>query len=222
MAEDFSDARCVRLFGPDSAPGSELSFIAVGETTVAVAAPGGRLIDGDTPATELAVGRAASIAAGPRRSAGSRRRWPSPGWTSGSTRPALSYEVRAGEYIQIIDVRGKQCSDFLAFGAAKLQEGAERGLDATVTRTLMGNAYPQPGLHGKFYDRDMDPLVEVVRDTVGRHDTFALACQAKYYEDLGYPGHINCTDNFNGALSRVPDRAPQGLGGAELLLQHVV
>ena len=46
----------------------------------------------------------------------------------------------------------------------------------------------------------MEPLVEVVRDTVGRHDTFALACQAKYYEDIGYPGHINCTDNFNGAL----------------------
>ena len=58
-----------------------------------------------------------------------------------------------------------------------------------------------PGLQGKFYDLDMVPLVEVVRDTVGRHDTFALACQAKYYEDMGYPGHINCTDNFNGALA---------------------
>ena len=64
----------------------------------------------------------------------------------------------------------------------------------------MGSAYPQPGLYRKFYDLDMDPLVEVVRDTVGRHDTFALACQAKYYEDMGYPGHVNCTDNFNGAL----------------------
>ena len=48
----------------------------------------------------------------------------------------------------------------------------------------------------------MRPLVEVVRDTVGRHDTFALACNAKYYEDLGYPGHVNCTDNFNGQLAR--------------------
>jgi aminomethyltransferase len=115
---------------------------------------------------------------------------------------AFSYEVKEGEYIQIIDVQGKQCSDFLAFHAGKLQDGLERGLDATVTRTLMGNAYPQPGLYGKFYDLDMQPLVEVVRDTVGRHDTFALACQAKYYEDLGYPGHINCTDNFNGALDR--------------------
>ena len=64
----------------------------------------------------------------------------------------------------------------------------------------MGNAYPTPGLTGKFYDADMEPLVEVVRDTVGRHDTFALACNAKYYEDMGYPGHVNCTDNFNEAL----------------------
>ncbi len=128
---------------------------------------------------------------------------PNPVSNSASTlRRRSSYEVHEGEYIQIIDVQGKQCSDFLAFHAARLHAGIERGLDATVTRTLMGNAYPQPGLHGKFYDLDMQPLVEVVRDTVGRHDTFALACQAKYYEDLGYPGHINCTDNFNGALSR--------------------
>ncbi|MGH8245590.1 MAG: DUF1989 domain-containing protein, partial [Gammaproteobacteria bacterium] len=47
---------------------------------------------------------------------------------------------------------------------------------------------------------DMQPLVEVVRDTVCRHDTFNLACSAKYYADRGYPGHANCTDNFNAAL----------------------
>ena len=31
----------------------------------------------------------------------------------------------------------------------------------------------------------------LIRDTVGRHDTFGLACAAKYYEDMGYFGHIN-------------------------------
>ena len=36
---------------------------------------------------------------------------------------ALAYEVKAGEYIQVIDVRGRQCSDFLAFSAPKLQDG---------------------------------------------------------------------------------------------------
>jgi aminomethyltransferase len=50
----------------------------------------------------------------------------------------------------------------------------------------------------------------VVRDTVGRHDTFALACNAKYYEDLGYPGHVNCTDNFNGQLARFGIAARRG------------
>jgi aminomethyltransferase len=123
---------------------------------------------------------------------------------------ARSYEVKAGEFIQVIDVEGRQCSDFLAFHGHKLERDVERGLDATVTRTLMGNAYPSPGLSGKFYDADMDPLVEVVRDTVGRHDTFALACNAKYYEDMGYPGHVNCTDNFNGVIKTYEIAARKG------------
>jgi aminomethyltransferase len=74
----------------------------------------------------------------------------------------------------------------------------------------MGNAYPNPGLHGKFYDQDQEPLVEVVRDTVGRHDTFALACYAKYYEDMGYFGHVNCTDNFNAQLTPYTIEARKG------------
>jgi aminomethyltransferase len=113
---------------------------------------------------------------------------------------ATSYQVKAGQYIQVIDVEGRQCSDFLAFAERRLDDGVESGLDATTTRYFMGNAYPQPGLYGKFYDPDAQPLVDIVRDTVGRHDTFGLACNAKYYEDMGYPGHVNCTDNFNAQL----------------------
>ena len=71
----------------------------------------------------------------------------------------------------------------------------------TTTRTLMGSSYPMPGLHSKYYDQDMEPLVEVVQDTCGRHDAFALACAAKYYDDIGYPGHTNCSENFNRALA---------------------
>ena len=56
----------------------------------------------------------------------------------------------------------------------------------------MGNTFPGPGLYSKFYDTDHEPLVEVIRDTVGRHDTFNLACTSKYYEDAGYFGHPNC------------------------------
>ncbi|MDY6999967.1 MAG: DUF1989 domain-containing protein [Actinomycetota bacterium] len=48
---------------------------------------------------------------------------------------ASSYEVRAGQFVQIIDVQGRQCSDFLAFDAHALADGREFGLDATTTRT---------------------------------------------------------------------------------------
>ena len=66
----------------------------------------------------------------------------------------------------------------------------------------MGSAYPTPGLFSKFFDAQHDPVIEVIRDTVGRHDTFNYACTAKYYEDMGYMGHINCSENFNNVLKK--------------------
>jgi aminomethyltransferase len=113
---------------------------------------------------------------------------------------AVSYEINAGDYIQIIDIDGRQCSDFQCFDLRQLEKGKLRYLDATSTRTLMGSAYPGPGLYSKFYDVDFDPVVEVIQDTCGRHDSFGLACASKYYEEAGYPGHPNCSDNINKAL----------------------
>ena len=114
---------------------------------------------------------------------------------------ARSFTVKAGEYIQIIDVEGRQCSDFQAFDRRKLDAGNEQALDATVTRSLIGLANPIPGLPAKAFDLEMDPLVEMIQDTCGRHDVFMTACNSKYYDEMGYPGHVNCTDNFNGALT---------------------
>ncbi len=114
---------------------------------------------------------------------------------------ASAYFVRAGEFIQVIDVSGRQCTDFQAFSARKVDKGLDLALDATVTRTLLGRSYPTPGLPSKAFDRDFEPLVEIVQDTVGRHDAFATACNSRYYDDMGYPGHVNCTDNFNHALA---------------------
>ncbi len=195
------EARALRLFGRDGAPGASESFDCERDVLLVVAAPGGRVVDGDPPASALVV---EVKRARPRPDVDLELPAPlaEPRLDFRVDRAsALAYEVKEGEYIQIIDVRGKQCSDFLAFHEHKLQRGLERGIDGVTTRTLMGSAVPGPGLYGKFYDVDMDPLVEVVQDTVGRHDMFALACQAKYYEDMGYPGHVNCTDNFNGQVT---------------------
>jgi aminomethyltransferase len=191
------EARAAVLFGPDSRPGASESFDVERDALLVVATPGGRLVDGDPPSSALVVEIKRQT---PRKPA--EVPLPEP-----LAEPRLdlrvdrasahAYEVKEGEYIQIIDVQGRQCSDFLAFHRAKLERGLERGMDGVTTRTLMGSAYPQPGLYSKFFDVDMDPLVQVVQDTVGRHDTFGLACTRRYYEDMGYPGHVNCTDNFN-------------------------
>jgi aminomethyltransferase len=207
---DPASATATSLFGVWSTPGSSQSFTAVRPVVVVIGAPAGRIVDGARPPSDLlvevhrATPRTHVEVALPPPLAEPRLDFR----IDNST--ALSYEVKAGEFIQVIDVEGRQCSDFLAFHRRKLEDGVERGLDATVTRTLMGQAYPTPGLQGKFYDADMEALVEVVRDTVGRHDTFALACNAKYYEDLGYPGHVNCTDNFNAKLESYAIPARRG------------
>ena len=113
---------------------------------------------------------------------------------------AKSYEVQKGDFIQVIDLYGRQCSDFNVFDSDALQKGREYSIDPTATRSLVGNSYPMPGLASKFFDRNQDPLVEVMQDSIGRHDTFGTACTLKSYEDQGYFGHTNCSDNFNFAL----------------------
>jgi aminomethyltransferase len=197
--------RAVQLFGDWSPAGTRQAFLASESATVLVAAPS-RLMRVDDGAANPPSDLLIEVRRAEKPRVGLSE-LPTP-----LAEPILdlridnstasSYEVKAGQYIQVIDVEGKQCSDFLAFSSQALDRGVERGLDGSVTRSLMGNSYPQPGLFSKFFDQDMKPLIEVVHDTVGRHDTFALACFAKYYEDLGYLGHANCTDNFNREIAR--------------------
>jgi glycine cleavage system T protein (aminomethyltransferase) len=199
---DLASARAITLFGVESRPSNAAEFTAAREGLVIVAAPGAPMEAGmqDT-ATPIRV-----LVQRARVRPAEETPLPEPLAdilqdirVNQST--AEAYFVRAGEYIQIVDVAGRQCTDFQCFPARGLDKGLERPLDVTTTRSLMGKSYPLPGLFSKAFDQDMQPLVEVVRDTVGRHDAFGLACNARYYEDYGYPGHANCTDNFNAQLA---------------------
>ena len=202
VGRDLGGAGSLDLFGPESRAGDEASYTATAAGTVIVAAPGAPMAvheqDPPTPIVvfvERAAGAdAADGAILPEPLADPRldRRI--------DRRTAASYEVRAGEWVQIIDVEGRQCTDFQAFHRARLDQGVERCLDVTTTRSLMGLGYPHPGQRAKYLDQDFEALIEVVQDTCMRHDAFGLACAAKYYEDQGYPGHANCSDNFNAAL----------------------
>ena len=199
---DLSKAGATAIFDPATAAKTAITFSANEAGWLVVAAPGHHMLPGEqstlTPLT-LSVERAKPRLVG---------KFDLPDPLADplqdiriKSATAKAYFVKAGEYIQILDVDGRQCTDFQCFDARKLDRGIERALDVTTSRTLMGHAYSMPGLHSKYYDQDMTPLIEVVQDTVGRHDAFAMACAAKYYDDIGYPGHANCSENFNGVLA---------------------
>lgn len=199
---DLARAGALRLFGADSAPGDRAELTAIDDGWLIVAAPGLPMApqaqDTATPLT-LTIRRANPRMVG-------HHDLPEPLADPVldlrvKSATAQAYFVKAGDYIQILDVDGRQCTDFQCFDARKLDRGIAHPLDVTTSRTLMGHAYSMPGLHSKYFDQDWLPLVEVVQDTVGRHDAFAMACAAKYYDEIGYPGHVNCSDNFNAALA---------------------
>lgn len=208
---DLGRAEAVRFFTDGSHPGDRVTYFAGCDGLLIVAAPGGPMHPGEqNPPSDLIL----------------YIRRADPGLPKGELAPpdpladplvdfnvqpgqAQSYEVKKGEYIQILDVQGRECSDFQAFSMRALDKGLEREIDPTTTRALMGSLYPLPGIFSKYWSSDQEPLVEVVRDTCGRHDTFGLACTARYYEDLGYPGHVNCSDNMNKDLAQYGIR-PRG------------
>jgi aminomethyltransferase len=199
---DLAAARAVTLFGGESRPGDTSEFTVSRDGVLIVGAPGGAMAaDSQATATPLRLHiwrshlRPLNETILPEPLAE-----PLQDIRVNSAK-ARAYFVRAGEYIQIIDVAGRQCTDFQCFAARKLEKGVEHPLDVTTTRSLMGQSYPHPGLRSKAFDQEMEALVEEVRDTVGRHDAFGLACNARYYDDQGYPGHVNCTDNFNAELA---------------------
>ncbi|MCV6586040.1 MAG: aminomethyltransferase family protein [Marinibacterium sp.] len=207
---DLGTARAITLFGGTSPAGDQATLVATGPGHVIVCAPGGPMdFEAQNTATPLTVTvTRANPALGMQFDLPDPLADPLQDIRIASA-TARAYVVRAGDYVQILDVDGRQCTDFQCFDARKLDAGIVKPLDVTTTRTLMGHAYPNPGLHAKYFDDDFTPLVEVIQDTCGRHDAFAMACTSKYYDDLGYPGHVNCSDNFNGALAGydIPGRA---------------
>ena len=135
---------------------------------------------------------------------------------------ALAYEVKAGEYIQVLDVKGRQCSDFLAFHGAKLQSGVERGTRCDH----------DPHADGQRVS-DARALREVLRPGSGsarrgraRHGRAARHVRAGVQREVLRGHGVLRARQLLGQLQRaaaaVHDRAAQRLAGAQLLLQHGV
>ena len=206
---NLANGKAISVFPPDTPPGASIRVAATADIACVVASPGEVMSphDQNTPTDLVAYIHRSRLPAEGVRLLPVPLADPTQDFQI-DRRTAATYQVKKGNFFQVVDIEGRECSDFQCFEVADIEAGAADPLSATITRTLMGASYPGPGLYSKFYNGKMKPLVEVIQDTVGRHDTFNTACTARYYEEMGFPGHINCTDNINEVLKAydIPSR----------------
>jgi urea carboxylase-associated protein 1 len=113
------------------------------------------------------------------------------------------HEVLAGQYVRIVDLEGNQAVDTLFFDAADVRDR----YSAVDTIRAQGSLYLTTG--SRLLSTEGTPLLTIVADTCGRHDTIGGACSAES-NTVRY-GHAtrsmhNCRDSFllAAARSRIP------------------
>jgi urea carboxylase-associated protein 1 len=116
--------------------------------------------------------------------------------------------VRATETLRIVDLEGNQAVDFLCYNAADLDER----YSAAETIVGQGNIFLTTGT--VLRSNEGNPLMTIVDDTCGRHDTIGGACSCES-NTVRYGHHTKhqhaCVENFLLAL------APFGRGKRDLV-----
>jgi len=123
-------------------------------------------------------------------------------------RAAWSAVVHRGEQLTLTDLHGNQAVDFLVYDA---HDTAVR-YSAPDTIHAQGNVFLTTG--SVLMSNEHTPLMTVVEDTCGRHDTLGGAC-SKESNTLRYGHHTwsqhACVDNF------LAEGARWGLGKRDLV-----
>ncbi|SDI73510.1 DUF1989 domain-containing protein [Natribacillus halophilus] len=106
-----------------------------------------------------------------------------------------SAELSAGDELVIIDVEGKQVGDFVCFNKHDIEEF----VSPVHMRASLSSIRLNPG--DGLYSNKRRPLMELIKDTVGKHDFFFPACDYyRYKVDFSDDNHPNCHDNLKNAL----------------------
>jgi urea carboxylase-associated protein 1 len=110
-----------------------------------------------------------------------------------------SATLTAGQVLTVIDVDGNQAIDFLAYDAHE----TSRAYSAQATLQGQDSVFLTTG--SVLRDNEYEPLMTIVADEVGRHDTLGGAC-SKESNTLRYGHHTSaqhaCVENFMRELSR--------------------
>ena len=122
-------------------------------------------------------------------------------------RSGTAFSLPRGAILTVIDPKGEQVADLLAFNAADIDEAISSGRTLDYAETI----YLTTG--HKLYSNRSRVMLEIIGDTVGRHDFLLTPCSVDtflhFYPDL--PPHRGCFGNLAEALAPfgvTPDRIP--------------
>ncbi|MDP1520384.1 urea carboxylase-associated family protein [Porticoccus litoralis] len=110
--------------------------------------------------------------------------------------------VKAGQTLRILDLEGNQAADTLFYSAA---DPAEH-YSATDTIREQGNLYLTTG--SVLRSNENNPMLEIVADTCGRHDTIGGACATESNTvryDLEKRCMHACRDSWMLAIAEHPE-----------------
>jgi len=109
------------------------------------------------------------------------------------------HEVKRGQTLRIVDLEGNQAVDTIFYNAADTAES----YSVTDTLQRQGGIYLSTG--SVLYSNRGRPMLSIVADTCGRHDTLGGACAAESNTvryALQKKFMHNCRDNYLLALAR--------------------
>lgn len=107
-------------------------------------------------------------------------------------------DVRAGQFISVIDIEGGQVVDFFAERAGDGNEFVSPGVTTDCNESLRLN------VGDTIYTNLYNPMFTVIHDDAGEHDLLHPCCRKEMYEFFYHngEGHSNCLDNINASLGR--------------------
>lgn len=122
-------------------------------------------------------------------------------------RSGCAFVLQRGQTLKIIDPRGQQVSDLLAFSAADIREVVSNGRTFDYEETLRlttGN---------RLWSNRSNVMLEILEDTVGTHDFLLTPCSEATFRHFypEHPVHRGCFGNLAEALAPFgvePDALP--------------
>ena len=120
-------------------------------------------------------------------------------------RSSVSFILKKGQHLRVVDVQGEQVSDFICFNRHDTAEYLSSGRTIDYAETIfLTKGHP-------FYSNRSNIMFEILEDTAGRHDFLLTPCSSDTFRIIyghAHP-HRGCLGNLAESLKEYGITADQ-------------